>query len=751
MIDRERGLLGVVVGFMLWIRLSSAGNYFVDGELLLAGNDPWYHWRAALWSAHNWPRMLQFDPWTRFPTGTTVGQFGTPFDLLAGTAALVAGLGDPQAGMWAAAALPAVLGALVAVPVYLITRESYGRDAAIASAIALAMMTGSLLHRGSFGFLDHHIMEVLLQATVLYLVVRAIRSEAGRYGLAAGAAMLLYLMVWPPAVYFLAVLTVGLTAAALIAYLDGGEAWRGPVLAGRNTAAPAILAMPALADWSAVSVTAISKPHVAAAAGMGLGFVALGLILRADLPRRYVAAAVPVAGVAAAAASLGALGLLETATRWFGAGFVSRSTRGQTISEAQSVALADAPVYLFGEYGLLVLLAAAGLYMAARRLRPDDAVLGVWLIASLLMAMAQVRSNYYLAPAVAVLAGPPVAHAVDRLMVDIEPTRPEAARMLLVLLAVSAMALPAGGSLTAQTGPGDAADWTDTLDWMQSETPEPDMDYHGVYEPTDDFEYATYGVLSWWDYGHWITARAERVPVSNPFQQNARPSAEYFTAQNETEAEAALGALNASGGEEIRYVVVDDQMATSKFPAMATWVGHDHRTYFDNGAFSERYAGTMTADLYWGDAYGLEHHRLVYESPQQSRIAGVSRDGEAVQNPRPIGRATHEAVQSDPSLEYTFAQRESKVKVFERVDGATVSGETNASEVTLVLELRTSTQRRFSYVQTAEVQDGEWEATVPYWTEPTDGAVRAIGDYRVVADGQRIGTIEVAESDVRGE
>jgi len=28
-----------------------------------------------------------------------------------------------------------------------------------------------------------------------------------------------------------------------------------------------------------------------------------------------------------------------------------------------------------------------------------------------------------------------------------------------------------------------------------------------------------YGVLSWWDYGHWITTIGERIPNANPFQQ----------------------------------------------------------------------------------------------------------------------------------------------------------------------------------------------------------------------------------------
>jgi len=753
----EHGALAVAALIMLWARMRSASNYVVDGSVVLAGNDPWYHWRASLWTAHNWPRMLQFDPWTGYPVGHAVGQFGTPFDLLVGTVALVAGLGDPQAGMWAAAAVPAVLGALVAVPVFVASRRAFGGSAAIASVLALALMSGGFLYRSSFGFLDHHVMEALLQTTAVALVVLGVSErEEVRYGIAAGAALGVYLMVWPPAVYFIGVLAVGLAASALIAYYRGGTGWLPPTLTGVSVFGPASVVAVAAADLSAVSLTSVSLPHVAAAVSCELAFWAMLFVLKAaddrGVPRRATAVGVAVAGPLAGLAVSAALGLTDSIIGWGARGFVGSGATGQTISEAQGVSLGSAPGFLFNEYGLLVLLAAVGLYMAARSMRPERIVLVVWFAATLVMALAQVRSNYYLAPAVAVLAGPPAAAAAGRMMSAVEPERPDIARVVFVVIVVSAMALPAGGSLGADTGPGNAVHWGSTMKWMGEETPEPALDYYGRYERTADFDYGdTYGVMSWWDYGHYITTRAKRIPVANPFQQHAPEAADFFLSTSEDGAAEALSTLGPSGEERVRYVVIDDQMATSKFGAMAVWDEKDPSVYFENGIFSDEYRETVTSRLYWGDANGMSHYRLAFESPERSTIAGIKRGDTVVQNPRRIGRRTAEGVQQDPRYSFTFAQTASTVKVFERVEGATITGDApeNVSEAVVVLEVRTNTQRRFKYVNSAEVEDGSWEVTVPYWTDPAGGSVQAVGDYRVIYDGEVVDTVTVTESEVR--
>ena len=122
-------LLVVLLGFMLWIRVRNWERFLVDGEVYFSGNDAWYHLRQVEYTVQHWPWTMPFDPWTSFPTGTAVGQFGTLYDQLVATAALAVGLGDPSGQTTALALLfaPAVFGTLTAIPAYFLGKRFGGR------------------------------------------------------------------------------------------------------------------------------------------------------------------------------------------------------------------------------------------------------------------------------------------------------------------------------------------------------------------------------------------------------------------------------------------------------------------------------------------------------------------------------------------------------------------------------------------------------------------------------------------------
>jgi len=117
--------------------------------------------------------------------------------------------------------------------------------------------------------------------------------------------------------------------------------------------------------------------------------------------------------------------------------------------------------------------------------------------------------------------------------------------------------------------------WYDSLLWLKDNTPEPfgnPDSYYELYETPPQgqkYEYpaSSYSVMSWWDYGHWITRIAHRIPISNPFQQGAPQAAHYFIAQDEGSANKMLDELGS------RYVIIDYTLPTSKFYALPTWAG----------------------------------------------------------------------------------------------------------------------------------------------------------------------------------
>jgi dolichyl-diphosphooligosaccharide--protein glycosyltransferase len=133
--------------------------------------------------------------------------------------------------------------------------------------------------------------------------------------------------------------------------------------------------------------------------------------------------------------------------------------------------------------------------------------------------------------------------------------------------------------------PGPNEDWHSALVWMRENTPDPFQNpdfYYGSYErPAGGKRYnypsSAYGVMSWWDYGHWITAIAHRIPNSNPHQLGAGSAAHFFTAQDVSLASTIIDRLGS------KYVIIDAAMARveRKFPAMATWAGESVSQFFE--------------------------------------------------------------------------------------------------------------------------------------------------------------------------
>ncbi|MFC1900910.1 oligosaccharyl transferase, archaeosortase A system-associated [Chloroflexota bacterium] len=122
-------------------------------------------------------------------------------------------------------------------------------------------------------------------------------------------------------------------------------------------------------------------------------------------------------------------------------------------------------------------------------------------------------------------------------------------------------------------------DWFTSLEWLKENTPEPfgnSDSYYEIFnlpEEGESFEYpeSAYGVLSWWDYGYWITRIGHRLPVANPSQD---PDALtnvglFYTSQDVESANAVVEEW------DVKYVIIDDDTAFNKFHAVAKWAGYE--------------------------------------------------------------------------------------------------------------------------------------------------------------------------------
>ena len=328
--------------------------------------------------------------------------------------------------------------------------------------------------------------------------------------------------------------------------------------------------------------------------------------------------------------------------------------------------------------------------------------------------------------------------------------------------------------------------WTETLEWVDGVAPGTGISYLGPYE-SDGWTYppGSYSILSWWDYGHWITFLSKRIPVTNPFQDNVTLSSIYFFAESEDAANRIADRL------DTRYVITDWKMADSKFPSMVTWYQSSvpnkevpDNYYYQIFSVSGEQANTTLSPLKFQPYYQTMVIRLQnfdgsmakpdevvyieYDEPMirngtplvyRYEVLGIDAaretlatfsstphegKGAAIVNTglgdpiEPIDALQHYRLiyeQGNNSAE-TSPDDAQLVKTFEYVKGARLKGE-GRIEVTV----QTNLGRTFVYSQ--ESRKGLF--ILPYPTTDSPYPVKTTGPYRLVSSGR---TIEVSEQDV---
>ncbi len=309
------------------------------------------------------------------------------------------------------------------------------------------------------------------------------------------------------------------------------------------------------------------------------------------------------------------------------------SSAAQTISEVQPLLYSSgvfslATAWRYFSTGFFIALVALCLLVWAmvRERSADRALIVVWSLVMLAATLSQTRFAYYYAVNVALLSGY-LSWAMlrwsgfSRLRTAVakEEHEPEGKRQskkkkkrkgkekrreearkpgtsylsrryalplaaaIVVFFAVFYPNIGYATATAAHPAPGADEAWHSSLLWMRDETPDPFGDpgfYYETYgQPAAgaayDYPQSAYGVMSWWDSGHWITYIAHRIPNANPTQAGASKAAWYLTSRDEASANEILSGLGS------RYVIIDYATATSDFSSMLTWIGEDESQFFE--------------------------------------------------------------------------------------------------------------------------------------------------------------------------
>lgn len=547
--ERRRVLTALIViaGLALALRVVGHLDYVfgsVPGDVFFRGNDAWYRWRLVENMAANWPSVMLFDPYTGYPDGTNVVAAPLMSWLVVGLARVVS-IGTPSEYLLKVitALVPPLAGVAVIVPVYFIGREVWNRWTGVVAAGLVMLLPTQFLSRSMLGFADHHVLETLFSTLTIMCLVIGYKRVDWRWYASGGVALGLYYLSWHGAMFILAPLLLWLVVQ-YVCDMYRNAPWNGARLYGPMITAAVTLALflPLRhwnADWQLSSLVLA-------------GFAALPIVmdlvrLETHSYRQWWAVMLFSGGVAIAAIVVLSPHVRDVMNVAIDIA-VPTHAGVRSIGETKALDLN----YFLTVYAVNLLTAGAALYWTVKE-RHEFVLVAIWGAVMFLFTVSQMRWEYYLVVPLALLS----AYGFVRLgkFVCAETKRGTSLITLVFLLfATSVASIQFAMSPSIMT-----EDWHEALVWMRENTPEPFGDNGSMYYELDSHEVADYAVVSWWDYGHFITSVAHRVPVSNPFQQNVFEVAEFL--------------VNGMDYPAAQYVVIDADMVYGKWYALPLWLG----------------------------------------------------------------------------------------------------------------------------------------------------------------------------------
>lgn len=585
--------IGLIVALAMALRIVPYLHViFTPFGTWFMGADPWYQMRLVDNMIANFPAPLAYDPYALFPGGAVVGYRPLLPWLVAGIAYVV-GLGHPGPELVDAvgAFLPPVLGGLMIIPVYVLGVALFKRRAVgVMAAIFVAVLPTELFHRGILGFTDHHIIEAFLATLTLMFLALAWDRGKVHYGAMAGGCLGLYLINWHGSIFFAGVITAALVIAFILYYLrhPGEIYWK--IATWKSGAI--CFAIAALIYLPYIPQTLSPRQFLPIILEMGL--MPLLIIKGADLIRSRKVYLATFLSIVAAHLVIGFFVMPEL---WDFVIFQLRGTFwgfGSTIQEAMPYSIG----LMLRNYGILQLVALAGLVLAFKyRANP---LFTIWTVVIILATIGQRRWDYYAAVNFCILAAFFLVYLGRYLQ---EHWRPFVWGVTVVAMIISV--LPAELNML-RVRPNITPDWVVAMAWLHEQMPPPFGDDNIYYQLEGLHDSPpvkpSYGVISWWDYGHWIIRLGKRVPVSSPTQQETEQGYCFFIAQSEEEAEEALSGMN------IKYIIIDRDMVDGKFYAMVMKAGATKMSlgYWQN---------SIAYRLFYFEGLGFMKYKLRFLSP----------------------------------------------------------------------------------------------------------------------------------------
>ena len=624
------GLVTLFSIFALWLRLLpmlNMGN--TDVLMMVASDDPLYNLRQVEQILANFPSYAWYDPMSLFPTGMSV-PWGPLFPTIIAVFCLVTGATTRPEIISMGLLIPPLMGVIIVAIMYFVGKTCGDWKTGLLASGFTAIVAGQFFSRSSYGYMDHHIAEVLFSTIFCLLYMYVVFSEKDTkidlkninsykktllLSSLAGIAYLLGLFVMPTMILFAMIVGIFTIIQFVIDVIRGKTS---EYLLVINTVIFAIAIIGLLAYGlkdPGVNLIFYSVGHVYAYLALigGTGFLYGVARFVKEKDWYYYPAVLIGSGIAFS------LILFIVSPQLYNLfinslfSFFGQQAVTNTVQEARG--WAPDLAWMTFNYGL-ILMAGGALVMLYNNLKdehPHQIFALVWSLIMLISTWQHIRYEYYLAVNVALLSAVCVSFTFERGWADIrrlatrmssDPEDPEfnkggkeetprskkqkkihrkgsgsshpdypAIAFVILTIGLSILFAYTSASLSYSNAASDAIrmnpDWRESLDWMGNNTPETGVNYTTIYNP-QTFQYPpeAYGVMSWWDYGHMITYIAKRIPNANPFQAGV---------VGPTGSANYFMSISEDEGNQVldraktRYIITDIEMDTGKFWAMATW------------------------------------------------------------------------------------------------------------------------------------------------------------------------------------
>ena len=714
----------VLFGFLL--RLFAGRSSLTEKGILLPGYDEYYHMRRILYTVNHFPNTLWFDSYLNYPHGLFI-TWPPLFDQISAALCIVLGQHTKEGVEMISSFVPIFTGILAIVVVYYIVRELFDHRVALMASFLTALAPNYILNT-MFAATDHHCLEVLLQLTTILFIIMAICRNEKRYlfACAAGVAMAALAYTWQGADLYLGIFLVYAFIRMTLDLKEGRPSTDTATMLLIAFGLALVLVLPFWnTPWLSPSFLGIAAMLVALSIMFGLSYIMQERkISWTTFPLSILVLAVVFAlstRVFGGLFGLGALIQYGLDLIW-GGGMIGK------ISEAEPLVYDAKTFYevVFSPLGLNLLISLAGIAASIIYIQRSDGgkrqgqlLLLVWAVYTILLTFGQARFLYLSMIAMGVLISIFFFWAkdlVDKKLAARTQKAPKGWAIILLLLVISPTLTDAVNTVyyAGGTPPAVSGDWQQSLIWLKDNSNT--TSYYELPEKAPE-----YSVMSWWDYGNWITYLAERPVVANNFQAGVEDAAKFYLSESEENATAVLDARGT------KYILADFDLVYGKLPALTSWANVDINSYMimlDEGSQiaatpQQRLFNTTLGRLYFFDGAGTGHFRLIHES---STFLGSG---------------------DSPS--------KSKVKIFEYVPGAIIRVQAGPDQkVGALLNMTSNQGRPFNYVNEATPMGGAFEIRVPYSTE-NRYETHAVSPYLVFSgneNGVKMMNLNVSEEDV---